>query len=338
MSNARTVGPAVGLPFLLLACASYEQKHVEFGAPELYANSVAVNDITLAADPYESESEVVAVFDENLLEKGYHPIKLLVKNGSQNRIMIFRESVELRDAQGYSYHPVSASVMADDFEDNKMAYALLGFGIFSYMSADEANKDRAADYQAKALADTQIIPAGGSRGAFVYFQLPQGADLSASRLSLEVEHLGTKEITRLEVPLGGRYAGTGAVTSVAAATTTPAALEEPQPPPFDGVWILEVSNSAGAKDKDRVRTVITNGRFSASFSTNGWQGKLSGEINEFGTLFANGAASKMAWGAKNVPLELSTQYRSDSFTGVMVGKGRVKPRFRVVLFRNAAGG
>ena len=37
--------------------------------------------------------------------------------------------------------------MASDFEKNKMAYALLGFGIFSYMSAEDANEKMRADWK-----------------------------------------------------------------------------------------------------------------------------------------------------------------------------------------------
>ena len=335
MFDVRTFGTAIVAFLPLVACASYEQKHVAYGAPELYVNSVTVNDITLSADPYDTEAEVVEAFDENLLEKGYYPIKVLVENGSDSRIMIFRESVELQDASGYSYRTVSASVMADDFEDNKMAYALLGFGIFSYMSADEANRERAADYEAKNLADTQIIPAGRSRGAFVYFQLPQGTNVNASHLFLDIEHLDTNEITRLELLLDRTYSGAGAASSVAAVNTSPTVANTPETPSFDGVWILEVSNSGA---KDRIRTVVTNGRFSASFSTNGWRGKLTGEINEFGTLIGNGTASKMGWGPNNVPLEFTTHYRSGGFKEVVITKGRVISTIRISLTRDAAGG
>ena len=334
MLDLRTLGIATLVSLTLGACASYEQQHVNYGSSQVYSNSVTANEITFAAEPYDTEAEVVGAFDENLLEKGYYPVKILIENKSDDRVIVFRESVELQDPSGYSYHPVTASEMADDFEDNKIAYALLGFGIFSYMSADDANKERSADYQAKELGESQIIPAGRSRGAFVYFKLPEGTNVSASLLTLDAENLDSKETTRLELPLGQMYSRSGSGTSVSTASTSPTEAKAPNTPTFDGVWILEVSNS---RETDRIRTVVTNGRFSASFSTNGWRGKLTGEINEFGTLIGNGTASSMAWGSNNVPIGFTTQYRSGGFKEVVIAKGRVKPTFGISLVRDAAG-
>jgi hypothetical protein len=74
-----------------------------------------------------------------------------------------------------------AVVVAEAVEDNAIAYGLLGFGIFSYASAQEANKERTADYQAKELVEAKIVAPGADHGAFVYFKLPQGVDPNSSR-------------------------------------------------------------------------------------------------------------------------------------------------------------
>lgn len=336
MLNIRGLGIAACASLSLAACASYDQRHVEYGASQLYPSAVTENGITLAAEAYDSEAEVVEAFDENLLEKGYYPVKVLIENNSENRVLVYRESVELRDHNGYSYRPVTAAAMAEDFEDNKVAYALLGFGIFSYLSADEANKERTADYQAKDLGESEIVAAGRSRGSFIYFQLPQGSNLATSRLMMEVEDLRTNETTHLELPLSPTYAGGSGGASTAALQNGTTDAGAPRLPPFDGVWILEVGN--GRAPDDRVRTVVTNGRFSASFHANGWRGTIEGEINEFGTLIASGTASKMAWGSSNVPLDFTTHYRSGGFAETVVAKGRVKAVFDVSLKRDQAGG
>ena len=338
MPDMRTLAAISLLCLTLAACASYEQQHVEYGASQYYVNSVTANDITLAADPYDTEAEVVEAFDENLLEKGYYPIKILIENYSADRVMVYRDSIALQASSGHNYRPVTAATMAEDFEDNKMAYALLGFGIFSYMSAEEANSERIADYQSKDFAETQVIPASGSRGAFVYFQLPQGTNVNASRLSLDVESLESREITRLELHLGQRDIGAAPTPSTVAAQTSSTVANLPETPPFDGVWNLEISDTSAPDDKDRIQTVISNGLFSASFSTNGWRGELSGEINEFGTLLGTGTASKMAWGSNNAPLDFTTQYRSGGFKVDAITKGRVKTTFRISLIRDEAGG
>jgi hypothetical protein len=333
MLRLRTLSISALASLTLSACASYEQQPVNYGASELYSNSVTVNNITLAAEPFDTQAEVEGAFDENLIEKGYYPIKIMIENNSDDRVLVLRDSVQLRDHSGYSYTPVSSSEMAEDFEDNKMAYALLGFGIFSYMSADEANKERSADYQAKELGQSQIIHRGRSNGAFIYFKLPQGANAASGVLSLDAEHLGSKEITRLELPLSQAYAGGSSSSSFSTSLVPTETTTSPNEPPFDGVWMLEVSHGG---DKDRVQTVVHNGRFLAKFETDGWRGQLEGEINEFGTLTGNGMASKMAWGSRNVPLHFTTNYRSGGFKVETITKGRVKRTFNISLFRESA--
>lgn len=332
MLSQRTLGIGTLVSLTLSACASYEQQSVNYGVSDLYTNSVTVNNITLAAEPFDTQAEVEGAFDENLIEKGYYPIKILIENNSDDRVLILRDSVQLRDNSGYNYTPVTSSEMAEDFEDNKMAYALLGFGIFSYMSAEDANEERSADYQAKELGESQIIQRGRSNGSFVYFKLPQGANVTSGVLSLDAEHLGSQEITRLELPLSPDYAGTGSRSSFSTAVVPTKSATSLNAPPFDGVWMLEIKNGG---EKDRIQTVVTNGRFSARFTTNGWRGEITGEINEFGTLTGTGMASKMAWGSSNVPLQFTTNYRSGGFEVETITKGRVKRTFNISLFRDS---
>ena len=79
--------------------------------------------------------------------------------------------------------------MAADFEKNKMAYALLGFGIFSYMSAEDANEKMRADWTGKELGSDTIINAGRSADGFVYFKMPNGLKPDGMRLEFEAEAL-----------------------------------------------------------------------------------------------------------------------------------------------------
>jgi hypothetical protein len=334
MFSLRTLGIGTLVCVTLGACASYEQQPVNYGASELYTNSVTVNNITLAAEPFDTEAEVEGAFDENLLEKGYYPIKILIENNTEDRVLVLRDSVELRDPSGYSYTPVTSSEMAEDFEDNKMAYALLGFGIFSYMSADEANKERSADYQTKELGQSQIIHRGRSNGAFVYFKLPQGALVANSVLSLDAEHLGSKESTRLELPLNQMYASTGSRSSFSTAAVPTKTATAPNAPPFDGVWLLEIGVADGSGEKDRVQTVVTNGKFSAQFETAGWRGRLEGEINEYGMLAAQGTVDRMsAW--HRGALVFEAQFKGDGFQKIVHSKARVSESFKISFKRPA---
>ncbi|MCP4328048.1 MAG: hypothetical protein GY791_06380 [Alphaproteobacteria bacterium] len=188
----------------LSACASYDKQHVDYADSSAYVSTVTVEGITLSAEPYDTEAEVVSAFDEPLNEKGYYPIRVHLNNGSQDRIIVLRETVELESPKGQTFRPVGAAVMADDFEDDAVAYALLGFGIFSYASAKDANKEREADYHAKEIPESRIIAPGSSLGAFVYFQLPEGVDINSCTLRGTVEHMDGGGVTSFELPFGQR--------------------------------------------------------------------------------------------------------------------------------------
>ena len=182
--------------FAAYACASYDKHHVDYGTVKDYSNSNTLDGVTLAAEPLVSEARVTAVFDENLLAKDYYPIKVMLQNDSDGRVLVLRETVELRDSKGRVYRPVEATVVAEDFEDSEVAY-MLG-GIFSYASAKDANLERQADYSKKEMPPLQVIPPGRKRGSFLYFKLPRYV-VGSSSLRLEVEHMEDQRLTVLTV-------------------------------------------------------------------------------------------------------------------------------------------
>ena len=183
--------------FTAYACASYDKHHVDYGTVKDYSNSNTLDGVTLAAEPLVSEARVTAVFDEYLLAKDYYPIKVMLQNDSDGRVRVLRETVELRDSKGWVYRPVEATVVAEDFEDSEVAYALLG-GVFSYASARDANLERQVDYSKKEMPPLQVIPPGRKRGSFLYFKLPRYV-VGSSSLRLEVEHMEDQRLTVLTV-------------------------------------------------------------------------------------------------------------------------------------------
>lgn len=182
------------------ACASYDKSHVDYGKATTYKSTLTIDEITLAAEPYDTKAEVVGAFDENLTEMGYYPVRVLLQNDTQDRLLVLRDTVELSNPSGQTFRPVGAAVMADDFEDNAMAYALLGFGIFSYASAKDANKERELDYANKELPETRVVAPGTRLGAFVYFNLPAGVDINSTILHVTVERMGGGGTTVFEIP------------------------------------------------------------------------------------------------------------------------------------------
>ncbi len=137
----------------------------------------------------------------DVTSKNFYPINIILSNNSNDRIIILRETAELVDASGNNYKPVRSSIMADTCEHNKMAYGILGFGLFSYMSAEEANRKMANDWRERKLPDQLIIQPGRKKNGFLYFQLPEGKKINGCKLILEVEKLETKEKIPFEIVL-----------------------------------------------------------------------------------------------------------------------------------------
>ena len=198
MLRARAIAPLVFVGLTTFACASYDKHHVDYGTVSDYSNFDTLDGVTLAAEPLVSEARVTAVFDENLLAKDYYPIQVMLRNDSDGKVLVPRETVELRDSKGRIYRHVDATVVADDFENSEVAYGMLG-GVFSYASAKDANRERQADYSRKEMPPSQVVPPGRKRGSFLYFKLPKDIDLRLSSLHVEVEHLEDQRITQLTV-------------------------------------------------------------------------------------------------------------------------------------------
>jgi hypothetical protein len=208
--------------------------------------------IVVAADPIDNEIEAKENFYVDVTEANFFPVLIVVQNDTSDRIIFLKESVELIDPKGNYYRPVSSAVMADACEHNKMAYALLGFGIFSYMSAEEANRKMASDWQDKELPDTAITNPGRKRHGFLYFELPEGETPSGYRLSFVVERLETKEKLPFEIVLPTTTFG----LDLAEGSVQKLAVNVNPEEPWTGVWMVEgariVSGIWGMKQSGRI--------------------------------------------------------------------------------------
>jgi hypothetical protein len=189
------------LQLLIIGCASYKAGRIDVRPVEEYANFTEKEKILLAADPYDTSEKAKECFYEDVTEQGFYPVNLIIKNDSNERILILKETVELIDASGNIYRPVPSNIMSDTCEHNKMSYALLGFGIFSYMSAEEANRKMATDWREKECPAQLIIDSDRKANGFLYFKLPQGKTIRGCKLIVEAEGLETKKKIQLEVRL-----------------------------------------------------------------------------------------------------------------------------------------
>jgi hypothetical protein len=171
--------------------------------------------------------------------------------------------------------------MADACEHNKMAYALLGFGIFSYMSADEANRKMASDWRDKELPDTFIINPGRQRHGFLYFELPEGDTPGGATLTFLVESLESKKKFPFEIVLPADAFGAG----LAAEGTQEIAYNLNPQEPWTGIWRVEGSRLVGGiwgmKQSGRIvkSTRDSYYEFEGKVSGNQLEGKIVGDYD-----------------------------------------------------------
>lgn len=182
-------------------CASYQVGIVDTRSVETYAGHVANDGVSVAADPYDSAEKATRVFYQDVTNEGFFPIHLIFKNDTGDRVIVLRETIELIHASGNIYRHVRSTAMYNVFEKNKMAYALLGFGIFSYMSAEEANRKMETDYRDKEISEQLIIMPGLRASGFAYFKLPKGNTTKGSTLRLQAERLDTRQKLPFEIRL-----------------------------------------------------------------------------------------------------------------------------------------
>lgn len=113
------------------------------------------------------------------------------------------------------------------------------------------------------------------------------------------------------------------------ATATPASPASRRS--YDGVWVLEVADAQAMHRRDRITTVVSDGRFSAAFETNGWTGDLEGVIDDRGVLSAHGTVNRVGGAWYRGTLEIKTPYREDGFRQRVQSKARTPGVFEVSL-------
>ena len=183
-------------------CASHEKRNLTPRATDSYLTKETVSGVTIAVEAYSTKKKVEEAFTIDLTEEGIVPILLIMDNKSNTNYVLLKDEIELVDTQGNVKKPVPADVMMEKFEHNKMVYALLGFGIFSYMSAEEANEKMLSDWSGKELpAEKVLMPNRKAYGA-LYFDLGKGlSTLPNSTLTLNLRNLQSNQIHKLDIKI-----------------------------------------------------------------------------------------------------------------------------------------
>jgi hypothetical protein len=182
-------------------CATHQVNPIDSKSVEAYTNRLTQDGVSAAADPYDNAEKAQRGFYQDVTREGFFPVQLIFKNDTNDRVIILRETIELIHTSGNVYRPVRSTAMYNAFENNKIAYALLGFGIFSYMSAEEANRKMETDYRDKELPEQVVILPGLRANGFAYFQLPKGSTTKGSKLMLQAERLDNRQKLKFEFSL-----------------------------------------------------------------------------------------------------------------------------------------
>lgn len=201
MKNKLHVISILAIALSLTGCASYKGGAVQVRDATQFVNSQQSVGVVVGAEAMTAEAKVKEIFNVNITEKGYFPVELSVKNGSASRILIQKDMIELVASAGGINRPINISAMIDEFEKSKMAYALLGFGIFSYMSAEDANKKMASDWTSKEMPKELLVSPDRRASGFLYIKLPNGEKPTGMELIVPVENLETKSTQTLRLRL-----------------------------------------------------------------------------------------------------------------------------------------
>ena len=178
----------------LYGCPSHKMMALTPQRIEAYPVRGTVNDVTIAAETFHTKEKSEKAFTIDLTAEGYVPILLVIENQTEDNILLLRDDIELLDTRGNVVKPVPVNVMIEDFEHSKMAYALFGFGIWSYQAADEANKEMVRDWSNKGLPAEKILIPNRKAHGVVYFKLEKGLDtLPNSTLHIPVHNMRTGE-------------------------------------------------------------------------------------------------------------------------------------------------
>ena len=196
----------LGVTIGLYGCPSHKIAALTPQSIETYPVRETINNVTIAAESFETKEKSEKAFTVNLTEVGYAPILLVMDNQSKDNMLLIRDDIELLDTRGNVLKPIPANVMAKDFEHNKVALALVGFGIFSYAAAEEANKEMARDWGEKGMPAEKVLMSYRKTHGVLYFQLGKGLDaLPNSTLNIPVRNMRTGETHAVKL----RLAGTG---------------------------------------------------------------------------------------------------------------------------------
>jgi len=184
---------------MMVGCATYKAQMVNADRVEAYQNMQEVGGIAVAVEPYDTAEKAKSAFYVDVTSKNIKPVQVIIDNKSDDSILVTRSEIHLLGGSGSELKPVNSNYVYGRFEKNELAYAFWGFGIFSYMSAQEANDKMKADWYEKELPEERTIQPKRRTTGFVFFESSQ--HLKGMTLSLNLLNLRTNQYSKIDVPI-----------------------------------------------------------------------------------------------------------------------------------------
>jgi hypothetical protein len=180
------------LAFGVAGCASYNAGTAPTRDVGEYKNSTDQGGVKVAADLYTDPVKTKDVFYVDLAKEGFYPVLVMVQDNGDDRLLVETQDFTITDSKGNTYKPASVTDMTDEFGHHPFVYAVIG-GIFSYISAEDANKKMTADWTEKQFPAESILKPGRMKSGFLYFRMPDGVTPKGMTLEFPVESLETKK-------------------------------------------------------------------------------------------------------------------------------------------------
>jgi len=202
----RTIAVFMVLMLAIAGCASYNPSSLPLPKADSMATSLADGPVTISVDPYVQGDRQKKVFGENLGSAGIIPIRVLLENSGEPRVLARISDIVMVLPDGTRINQAGARAANGKMSSSAgVVMAGVAFGAVGAIAAmvveEDAKKKRLEDYQRKEFCDANLGKGDSSHG-FLYFIPPTGVDKFSSAV-LQVGLRGADDATFavLELPV-----------------------------------------------------------------------------------------------------------------------------------------
>lgn len=189
---------------MAVSCTSHKINEVSAFIFDGNVYRIEKDGVVIGVDPYFDAERIEDAFYVDMSKAGFYPIRLRISNLTGDRLVIDRGAIHLVGQTGDKYAAVSSKDIVRELRHKSAAYGALGFGIFSFMDAEEANAQMKADWSSKELPTSMFFGRDQKHTGFVYLRLPENVRPETTTLLVPAENFATGAITTLQASFAAR--------------------------------------------------------------------------------------------------------------------------------------